>query len=468
MISNKTAKVIESLSELLTNYLAENDTIKTPVVEYKNVNDLVKLLNLNLQESEIETSELLAEVKKYLKYSVRTSHPQFNNQLTGGFRIEALLAEVVSILGNATMATYEVAPVASLMEEKLISEINKKIGYKNGEGIMLTGGSNANLMAIHCARQRKFPESKMKGNMGKSFCVYVSKEAHYSHKKAMMLMGLGLENLILVNSDEQGRMLASDLQNKIEISISENKTPLLICSTAGTTVFGAFDPIKEIDLVAKEYQIWHHVDGAWGGAVMFSAQYKHLLSGSEYSDSFTFDAHKLMGAGLITSFFLTSHKGVLLEANGGGGSQYIFHEYENSEFDTGRKSLQCGRKVDSLKFWLLWKSLGHKGLESFVNEQYDKQKYFTNKIKENSRFKLIREPEFLNTCFQVIPKDNQEINQFNFDLRFRLVREGKFLTNFSRLDDGTIFFRHIFANNLSTNESSEELLNGILELADRD
>jgi len=320
-------------------------------------------------------------------------------------------------------------------------------------------------MAIHCARQKKYPESKFKGNMGKDFCIYVSKEAHYSHKKAMMLMGLGLDNLIQVEADELGKMNPVDLKTKIQKNLDEGRTPLMICSTAGTTVLGAFDPIEKINSIAKEFKLWHHIDGAWGGAVMFSSKYNALLKGCENADSFTFDAHKLMGAGLITSFFLTKHSEILKEANGGGGSHYIFHEYENAEFDTGKKSLQCGRKVDSLKFWLLWKSKGHSGFEKFIHDQYEKQNFFLSLIKENPRLKLIQEPEFLNVCFQVIPKTDRDINKFNFDLRFKLVKTGKMLTNFSSFADGTIFFRHVFANNLTTKEDLKALIDEILTLS---
>lgn len=453
------------ISSIIETYLSENNFKDTNVVKYQNASTLSETLKLKIEKSGADYNALVNEIKNYLDYSVRVSHPQFNNQLMGGFHFESFIGEIISYLGNATMATFEVAPVATLMEKELVSELNKKIGYENGDGIMLTGGSNANLMAIHCARQKMFPESKFKGNMGKDFCIYVSKEAHYSHKKAMMLMGLGLDNLIQVEADSMGRMDAEDLKVKIQSSLDAGKTPLMVCSTAGTTVLGAFDPIEKINTVTKEFNLWHHIDGAWGGAVMFSSSYNHLLKGSEIADSFTFDAHKLMGAGLITSFFLTRHENILNEANGGGGSHYIFHEYENADFDTGKKSLQCGRKVDSLKFWLLWKAKGHNGFEEFVNTQYEKQNYFVNLIKENPKLKLIQEPEFLNVCFQVIPDKDVDINKFNFDLRFKLVKSGKMLTNFSSFSDGTIFFRHVFANNLTTKEDLKELLDEILSLA---
>ena len=86
-------------------------------------------------------------------------------------------------------------------------------------------------------------------------------------------------------------------------------------------------------------------------------------------------------------------------------------------------------------------------------------------INENSSFKLLRDPEFLNVCFQVIPNADIDINQFNLDLRFKLVQQGKMLTNFSRFSDGTVFFRHVFANNNTQKEDIKDLLDHLLDLA---
>jgi glutamate decarboxylase/sulfinoalanine decarboxylase len=454
------------LTTIIHTYLDENqDSSSTPVVNYHKASELKEILDLNLQNEAADYNQVIQEVQKYLKYSVRVGHPQFNNQLMGGFHFESFIGEIISFLGNATMATFEVAPVASLIESHLVQELNKKIGFVDADGLMLTGGSNANMMAIHCARQKMFPEIKSQGNGNHQMCVYVSKEAHYSHKKAMMLMGMGLDNLVTVGTDEKGKMSPADLKLKITNSIAQGKTPLLVCSTSGTTVLGAFDPINEVNAIAKEFNLWHHIDGAWGGAVMFSEKYKHLLEDSSLADSFTFDAHKLMGSGLITSFFLTKHSNILTEANSGGGDQYIFHDYENAQYDTGKKSLQCGRKVDALKFWLMWKAKGHNGLEEFVNTQYEKQNYLVSLIEENPRLKLIMKPDYLNVCFQVLPKDESiDVNKFNYDLRFKLVKEGQYLTNYSSFEDGTIFFRHVFANNLTTKKDLKVLVDYLLEL----
>jgi glutamate/tyrosine decarboxylase-like PLP-dependent enzyme len=408
-------------------------------------------------------NELFKRIEDYLKYAVHTQNPRFNNQLFAGISEPAFYGEVITSLLNTSMATYEISPMASLIEKELCRKLNSIVGYAGDEGIMVTGGSNANMLALHCARHRFDETIKQSGNK-RNLVAFVSDQAHYSFAKAYNLMGLGLENLIKVKSDDRGRMLVSDLEEKIKKSLNENKNPFFISSTAGTTVLGAFDPIIEIDSIAKKYKLWHHIDGAWGGPVLLSDKYKTLLEGSKLSDSFTWDAHKLMSTGLITTFFLTKHQGILNAANSGGGSRYIFHEYENVEYDTGPDSLQCGRRVDALKFWLHWQYYGDKGVAANVDKLFEKAKYFEGLVKSNPRLKLIKERESLNVCFQVIPKSNVDINECNYKLRFELVKKGEHLVNFSRFQDGTTFFRMVFVNQYTTKNDLDALVKDLCYL----
>lgn len=459
MYTQEQFEIWNQLAKLMQEYFAQNSNADTKVVDYQNAKELEKTLNLSIEETGLDSNKLLEEVKTYLKYSVRTTHPQFNNQLYGGFNFEALIGEIVSTITNTSMATFEISPVATLMEMKLVDELSKLAGFKNGSGIMVTGGSNANMMAIHCARSKKFEDVKKTGNPYTQQRIFVSEFAHYSFKKAVILLGIGCDNLISIKSNSDGPMDPKDLEVKIQESISQGATPLMVASTAGSTVLGSFDSIVENDEIAKRYKLWHHVDGAWGGAALFSEKLRHYLIGLNNADSFTFDAHKLLGTGLITSFFLTKEKGNLYDANSSGGKKYLFHEYENAEYDSGKSSLQCGRKVDVLKLWLTWKSLGTSGLAKLVDDQFEKMHFFSDLLRENKSFKLIHDPKYLNVCFQVIPKDSSvDINQFNLKLRYEIVKSGKALINFSSFDDGTVFFRMVFANSNLTKESLSELV----------
>lgn len=463
-----TKRWLEFIDSTILSYLEKN-SIHSPVVSYSSAKELSDSLRFNISKA-VGDKQIEDDISFYLEKSVRTGHPHFHNQLYGGFNLWAYLGEVLTSVTSTSMATFEIAPIATLLEKTLVDKMSHLVGFSSleerGEGIMLTGGSNANMVAMLAARNTKFPESKTKG-APKNLVAYCSREAHYSFSKAANILGLGSDNLISVASNEQGQMLPNELDKEIKRSIDEGKVPFFVAATAGTTVKGAFDPFVELNDICKQYGLWFHVDGAWGGSVALSKQYRHLLEGSQLADSFTWDAHKLMHIPLIASFILFKKPGVLRESHDGGGNTYIFHDYENKSFDTGPQSLQCGRRIDSLKLWLSWRALGDEGYEQIINQHFDYAKRLTQYICENERFDLIFVPTFLNICFQVRPKKNstqKEINDFNLKLRERLLKDGKFMVNFS-WDNDKPFFRLVISNPQSRYEDYIAFFDELLAVA---
>lgn len=139
-----------------------------------------------------------------------------------------------------------------------------------------------------------------------SFAIFF--QCHYSIGKGVAFMGMGLDNLINVKTDANGKMIPEDLEKKILEAKAEGKTPYFVNATAGTTVFGAFDPIDEIADICQKYNLWMHVDGAWGGGALLSKTYSPLLKGVERADSMTWNPHKLMGVPQQCSLVFTKHK----------------------------------------------------------------------------------------------------------------------------------------------------------------
>lgn len=415
----------------------------------------------------IDKKTLLEELRRILDHSVKTIHPLFLNQLFGGFDEAAWAGEIASSLLNPTMATFEIAPVLTVMEKRVVAELIDMLGFERGEGIMVTGGSNSNLLAMLCARTEYSPSIRLTGFGHNRFRVYVSAEAHYSFDKAANITGIGTQNLVQIPANEKGEMIPEELERIISADLKEGYVPIMVGATCGTTVMGAFDPLIKIAKICESYKVWLHVDAAWGGGALFSRSQKHLLKGIQLADSVAFDAHKTMGTPLIASFFLTRHPGILRDANRGGGSEYLFHEYDNSEWDTGTYSLQCGRRADILKFWLLWRAYGTEGLINRTEHLLELAKFATHEISNNPRFKLIHS-HYLNVCFQINSYHNQEnINAFTLKVRKALIKEGKAMVNYAQRADGTIFFRLVFPNHVTEKGHVTELLKIILETADR-
>jgi glutamate/tyrosine decarboxylase-like PLP-dependent enzyme len=458
-------KFLNDVFLTLKKYILKNAS--SDVVSHNLSTDEIKKLVPELSKNGISLEETHKELELILENSVRTIHPLFLNQLFGGFDVTSWTGEVVSALLNPTMATFEVSPILTLIEKRLVKELLSLMGLETGEGIMTTGGSNSNLVAFMCARSHYNPAIRQTGFSHNHFRIYVSEDAHYSFDKAANITGIGTQNLIQVPTNSRGEMIPEELERIIATDIKDGFTPLMVGATLGTTVLGAFDPVEKIAAICEHFKVWLHVDAAWGGAAVFSKTARHLTRGLELCDSVTFDAHKTMGAPLITSFFLTKHTGILRQTNRGGGSEYLFHEFDNSDWDTGTYSLQCGRRADALKLWLLWRSQGTEGLIKRTEHLLGLSQFAVHEISTSTRFRLIH-AHYLNVCFQVIPvRTSEHANSFTLKVRKELVASGKAMVNYAERADGTIFFRLVFPNHLTEKSHISELLKIISEIAEQ-
>lgn len=427
--------------------------------------ELKERLSLALTAKPQTDHQLQQDLQNYLQYAVGTLDPHFMNQLFSGLQPWALAGEMLATVTNTTMATYEASPVATLMERELVQHLCQFAGWKNGDGIMVTGGSNANLVGMLMARNQLFPDYKKTGVNGARLVAFVSEEAHYSFGKAANIMGLGTDNIRAVAADEQGRMSPEALKAAIKESRAHGEQPFFIAATAGTTVLGEFDPIDELSVIAREEKIWLHVDGAWGGSVLVSRKHRHLMKGIENADSLGWDTHKMLGTGLVSSFFLTPHANALRSSHGGGGADYIFHASDAGSWDLGPSSLQCGRKADAIKVWFAWRAMGDEGLENYVNTLFTHAQTAATLIKQTAGLELVCEPTSLNVCFRVKRPQHLPSSQWHRSLREHLMKKGQAMVNMATRKDDS-FIRLITAHPEQNEKVLKPFLADLLKAAE--
>ncbi|VDM16910.1 unnamed protein product [Wuchereria bancrofti] len=170
-------------------------------------------------------------------------------------------------------------------------------------------------------------------------------------------MGIGTDNCFTIPTDPSGRMIPEALEQRIIQCKKDGMEPFFVCATAGTTVYGAWDPISQIADICDRHKLWLHVDAAWGGGLLLSPEHRHKLYGIERANSVTWNPHKLMGALLQCSACFIKQEGLLFQTNQ-MSADYLFQQdkpYDVS-FDTGDKAMQCGRHNDIFKLWLMWRS----------------------------------------------------------------------------------------------------------------
>jgi glutamate/tyrosine decarboxylase-like PLP-dependent enzyme len=324
------------------------------------------------------------------------------------------------------------------------------------------------------ARNSIFKNAKMEGITAlPKLAVFVSERSHFSMLKAANTIGIGQHGVIKVAVDQNGRMRGSALQNAIDETVQRGLMPFMVCSTAGTTETGAFDAIDEIAEIAEKHEFWHHVDGSWGGSAIISEKRRYLFNGLEKADSFSWNPHKLMNIPLICSALLVRDSHIMREEIQSFDADYIYHQNHTSAYDLGPASLQCGRRVDSLKLWLAWRYYGDDGYTQRIEHCFELAKFCTGYIQKSEKLELLFPTQTLNVNFRFKTPEGTDSDSLNEKIRYRLLESGKYMVNYCRLENGLAirlvllnpdlteaFLEGFFQNIVST---GEELLKSTLQ-----
>lgn len=363
------------------------------------------------------------------------------------------------------------------MEEEVLKKLRALVGWSSGDGVFCPGGSISNMYAVNLARYQRYPDCKRRGLRAlPPLALFTSEECHYSIKKGAAFLGLGTDSVRVVKADERGRMIPEDLERQISLAEAEGAVPFLVIATSGTTVLGAFDPLEAIADVCQRHGLWMHVDAAWGGSVLLSQTHRHLLDGIQRADSVAWNPHKLLTAGLQCSALLLQDTSNLLKCCHGSQASYLFQQdkFYDVALDTGDKVVQCGRRVDCLKLWLMWKAQGGQGLECRIDQAFSLTRYLVKEMKKREGFELVMEPEFVNVCFWFVPpslRGQQESPDYSERLakvapllKERMVKEGSMMIGYQPHGTKSNFFRMVVANPALTRADMDFLLNELERL----
>ncbi len=386
--------------------------------------ELSNAIDITLSEEGLSQQAFKAVLQDLIKHTPKTSSKRFFNQLFGGRRPESIVADLLGVLLNNSMYTYKVAGPMVGVEKEVIRQVCNIIDYPTtSDGAFASGGSMTNLMAMLIARDRKAPHVRYDG-LSSRMTAYSSEVSHYSIEKNMAFIGIGRSQLRLIKTDEKGRMLAADLNNKIEEDRTKGFIPFFVNTTAGTTVLGAFDPIKSITEVCKKHNVFLHVDGAYCGGVIFSEKYKHLVDGLRETDSFSFNAHKMLNTTLTCSILVTREK-IDLYNSFAIEADYLY-QTDADEFNLGKTSLQCGRRNDAFKFWALWKAVGRNGLARMVENEFHLADVARSYVSEHPDYTLHNQDQSLSVCFNYKNIDPEILCKNLYEKGSLMVGHGSF------------------------------------------
>lgn len=478
-----TRRFLQELVNILLSYICKSSQRSSKVLDFHHPHQLkdgLEGFSLNLPEQPETLEQLLVDCRDTLKYGVSTAHPRFFNQLSAGLDVIGLAGEWLTSTANTNMFTYEVSPVFILMEEVLLRKMQNIVGWPDdeGDGIFCPGGTISNLYSILVARYHFYPEVKTKGMAAlPQLALFTSEHSHYSVKKSAAVLGMGIENVVIVKCDERGKMIPAELESSIVTAEEKGLVPFYVNVTAGTTVYGAFDPLDAIADICHCHTLWMHVDAAWGGGLLMSDRHRMKLQGIERAWSVTWNPHKMMGVPLQCSAILVKKRGLLKECNE-LGAEYLFQTDKSYDvsYDTGDKSIQCGRHVDAFKLWLMWKAKGSEGFGAQVNKCLENAEYLYDQLQRRTEFELVfkNKPEHCNVCFWYTPPSlkslplgpdrDTRLHQVAPRIKGRMMEKGSVLIGYQPLGAKVNFFRCVLSNPATQQDDINFLLDEIVWL----
>lgn len=453
---------LNAVTSRLSDYVASRDRNER-VNPALSSTTLRKTLDVQLPIEGHGMNPVLDDLDAYIANSVKTHRGEFMNPLWGGLSLPALAGEIIAAATNNSMYTQELSPMGTLIEHTVVRRMCEMVGFADGFGTFTTGGSNGNMLGMLCAREHAVPASTKKGFDGTKMVVFVSAEAHYSVLMAANVIGVGHLNVVKVACDNQGRMRPESLEEEIRMVKGDGRIPFCVVATAGTTVRGAYDPIRELSHIAHGEGIWLHVDAAWGGTCMFSNKHRSLMDGVELADSVCWDAHKMMGVALVCSAFLVKQPHVLRTLCGHTNvAHYLFHD-DAENIDLGRYSLQCGRRNDALKLWIEWRARGDAGWAAMVDRYMSLADHLQGLVNQHDHLEMMSERAWTNVCFRFVhPDKGLNLNDVNVEIRNRMIKEGVFMVSRSNIGDDVVI-RCVISNEGVTEESLERFVDTIVK-----
>jgi len=283
--------------------------------------------------------------------------------------------------------------------------------------------------------------------------AYTSENSHYSLAKNTAFAGVGRDNIRYIKSNKVGQIDVSEFKKQLKKDIANGFVPFYLNATAGTTVLCAFDDLAELSPICKEHNIWLHVDGAFGGTVIFTDKYNHLVKGIELTDSFCFNAHKTLGAPLSTSVIVVKDNRDLY--NSFNNDATYLYQTDDENYNLGQTSFECGRRNNALKFWTLWKAIGTEGIAKIVEHEFQLADTARNYVKDNEDYTLYSFDDSLSICFNYKDFDPE-------DLCTKLYQHNKLMVGFGYFHKQG-FVRLVTINGENKNEN---ILNFFIVLED--
>ncbi|MFN0203189.1 MAG: pyridoxal phosphate-dependent decarboxylase family protein [Bacteroidia bacterium] len=391
--------------------------------------------------------------------------------MSGGNQISTV-AELILATVNQNNTKWHLAPAMTEIEKRVVKWAAEMIDYTaEAGGAMVSGGSEANLAGLTVARNVFFQQQNIKENglFGqKPFTIYCSTETHNCVDKSVVMLGIGTKQLRRISTNNDFTINLSALEAQIVADKAAGFQPFCIIGNAGTVNTGAIDDLEGLAQLAQKYQLWFHIDGAYGGLASSLPSVKAAYAGMEKADSIALDFHKWLYQPFEIGCLLVKNWEMLRETYF-KRADYLEMKFvpQATRFEYNEHYFQLSRNAKAFKVWMSVKAYGFSRIQTMMQKDIDLTHYLAELITQSPDFELKSQPYLAVVCFQYKGKmlDSQEIADFNQHLVPLLEADGRVFIMGTKLN-GEFVLRACLINHRKDKASVEYLLETIREVGD--
>jgi len=394
---------------LVTDYFARVSDL--PVFPDTSGGDMLRRLGSDLPVEGEPIEKLLNDVRAIIDGSRHNGHPRFFGYVASPATPPGAFADLIASALNPSVTSWRSGPAATEVERMVVQWLGSLIGYSNNaQGLLTSGGSMANLIALliaHRAKSAGNPSREGLWSAQAPMTIYASDEIHMSIPKAADTLGIGRDQVRLVESDVQFRMNVQSLRQRLESDLKVGLKPFCIAASAGTVNTGAIDPLNEIAQVAKKYDLWLHIDGAYGALGALDERKRRLFAGIERADSVSLDPHKWLYTPVDSGCLLFRDPAVARAAFAANEADYVkVHGHAGDEaFAFWDYGVELSRRFRALKIWLTLRYYGTRRIADAISEDISLGAYMRERVREAEDFELLAPGELSICCFRYVPRE---------------------------------------------------------------
>lgn len=402
--------------------------------------ELLEVLSQPLPEAAGDPMEALDVAVEALDASIAQCRPRFLAYI-GGSGLE--IGAVADLLAHSFDANLAIdAGAASRVEEQAIRWIGELVGYQSGLGFFTSGGTVSNITALAAARERAVPGSRTHGLSCVRAAIYCSAEAHYSIVRAAELLGFGSDAVVSIPIDGQRRMNVRHLRERVAEDRAAGITPVAVMATAGTTLTGAVDPLAAIADACREFDVWMHVDGAYGLPAAATDR-GALFDGLTEADSVSVDAHKWLYVPKACGALLVKDP-ASLAAGFRHATAYVPHQ--DDRLNAVDATLEYSRPLRALKVWMAFRVHGADAFREALQRNIDQASLLYDLATAHPRFEVLpHRPQLSIVPIRHRPPGCADLDRHNARLASAIVADQRLYISPATID-GRQWLRPCFAN----------------------